>query len=64
MLDRLLADLERICASAQRRLERRDRQGEIRATAVLMLFETPPMRHRPRTDQGRADPRSRSNADV
>ena len=39
-LDKLLADLERIGAVAERRLAQRDHQGEIHATAVLMLFET------------------------
>jgi DNA-binding transcriptional ArsR family regulator len=40
-LDRLLVELERLSAAAERRLERREHHGEIRATAVLMLFETP-----------------------
>lgn len=40
-LDRLSAELKRIGAAAERRLKRRDGEGEIRATAVLLLFETP-----------------------
>lgn len=49
-LDGLLADLERIGAAAERRLKRRDHRGEIRATAVLMLFETPLARVDPEAD--------------
>jgi DNA-binding transcriptional ArsR family regulator len=38
-LDGLLQDLEGIASEAERRLAEDDHQGEIRATAVLMLFE-------------------------
>jgi DNA-binding transcriptional ArsR family regulator len=39
-LDALLAELPRIAAAAEKRLERNGHEGAINATAVLMLFET------------------------
>jgi DNA-binding transcriptional ArsR family regulator len=38
-MDVLLGDIERIAAESERRLKAADHAGEIRATAVLMLFE-------------------------
>lgn len=40
-LDAALEELERVTAESERRLTARDHAGEIRATAVLMLFESP-----------------------
>jgi DNA-binding transcriptional ArsR family regulator len=39
-LDALLAELPRIAAAAEKRLRRKNHEGAIPATAVLMLFET------------------------
>jgi DNA-binding transcriptional ArsR family regulator len=58
-LDKLLADLERIAGAAERRLKRSDHQGEIRATAVLMLFETPLAGAAAAADECHDSPRAR-----
>jgi DNA-binding transcriptional ArsR family regulator len=39
-LDGVLADIERIGAASEKRLAKAQHEGEIRATAVLMLFES------------------------
>lgn len=40
ILERLVEDFERIAGGAERRLAARGHEGELHATAVLMLFET------------------------
>jgi DNA-binding transcriptional ArsR family regulator len=59
--DRLLSDVERIGAAAAKRLAASDHADEIRATAVLMLFEAAPAATRapaPRRGRTRRSPRS------
>jgi DNA-binding transcriptional ArsR family regulator len=60
-LEKLLVDLERIGEAAEKRLKKADHADEVRATAVLMLFETAepePAKVSPRTPARRSRTRS------